>query len=212
MEGTATATAKVPASTPAEKIMASTAPARPTWIKQLDKWQRKGAEIAKQDKKHQWQIADWMLQGVEIGEQAGKQKHKATTEMFNRAEQATGLDRSTLKTWASVARNMPRLLRDNRLSFYHHKEVADLKTDAEKKQWLKKAIDEKLSVAAFRKAIHATQGTPDPEPAPVTATKSVRPQFSAEQMAKIAKLAKAANKSEDDFVRDVVVAYLAKCQ
>jgi hypothetical protein len=206
--GTATAIASVPVGAPPQ--VAKQKPPKPTWIGKLEKWQSKGQEIAKQDRKLQWEIADWMLDGVEISEQAGKQKNKVTSEMLSRAEKATGLDRSTLKTWASVARNVTKLLRNNRLSFYHHKEVADL-TETEKREWLEKAVADKLSVAALRNAIHASKGTSENQTAK-TGPKNVRPIFTSEELGKIKHLAKRANKTEDDFVRDIVREYLAKCQ
>lgn len=204
---TATVRAKVPSPKPPK---AKAGP--PTWIAKLDTWAKDGQELAKRDARHQWEIATWMFKGEGIAEQAGEEKtqKKVSGKMYNRAEKVTGLDRSTLKTWASVARNVSKLLRNNRLSFYHHKEVADLEP-REQKQWLEKAVTDKLSVAALRKAIHASKGTP--ERAPKTGTpKSVRPIFNDEQVAKISKLAKLAKKTDDDFVRDIVLEYLAKCQ
>ena len=62
---------------------------------------------------------------------AGKVKRSA----YEVALTATGLDLSTLQTYAHVARHVPRLLRNEALSWEHHKTVAKLDEHGQQ-QWL----------------------------------------------------------------------------
>jgi hypothetical protein len=60
--------------------------------------------------------------------------------LYDAALAATGLDRTTLQSYAYVARCVPRSLRNEHLSWEHHKAVAKLEED-EQERWLKVALD-----------------------------------------------------------------------
>lgn len=60
---------------------------------------------------------------------------RITRQRYDEAHASTGIDLATLKTYAHVSRRVPLLLRNNLLSWEHHKAVAKLKA-AELTRWL----------------------------------------------------------------------------
>ena len=71
------------------------------------------------------------------------------------------MDRTTLHNYAYVARHVPRSLRNEALSWEHHKKVAKLKDEAEKARWLTLAADRQArrpadsSLRRFARSIEA---------------------------------------------------------
>ncbi len=114
-------------------------------------------------------IGDWLVYGEDHfrGQQRlpGFEKEsvgsrKVSPEIYQEALRLTGLDRTTLMTYAYVARRVPSSLRNEQLSWEHHKAVAKLTVD-QQKQWLEIAEtqgDEQLgpvSTRRLRKSITA---------------------------------------------------------
>ena len=60
----------------------------------------------------------------------------------------------TLRDFKWVAEKIPLSVRTDILSFDHHRRVAPLKP-AEQKKWLRRAVDEEMTVAELRRAIRA---------------------------------------------------------
>ena len=95
-------------------------------------------------------IGDWLVYGEDHFR--GQQRlpgfendsigsRRISAEIYNEALRLTGLDRSTLITYAYVARRVPPSLRNEQLSWEHHKAVAKL-DEEEQKRWLQIALDE----------------------------------------------------------------------
>lgn len=114
-------------------------------------------------------IGDWLVYGEDHfrGQQRlpGFEKEpvgsrRVSPEIYQEALRLTGLDRTTLMTYAYVARRVPSSLRNEQLSWEHHKAVAKLTVD-QQKQWLEIAEthgDEQLgpvSTRRLRKSITA---------------------------------------------------------
>lgn len=106
-------------------------------------WEAQGRKLAGMGRKHQWEVAGWILVG----------DTRWGGEAYDTAEQLTGYSRKTLIEWAYVARNCS--IRMDQLSFGHHQVVAALEP-IQQEQWLKKAAEwpgSPLSVSGLRKAI-----------------------------------------------------------
>ena len=88
-------------------------------------------------------IGDWLIYGDErFAREGGKLHRRIKTGDYKLAVAATGLDRTTLQTYVHVARRVPPELRQEALSWEHHKAVAPLKPD-EQQEWLE-VVKEKL--------------------------------------------------------------------
>lgn len=62
------------------------------------------------------------------------------SDLYDAALAATGLDRTTLHAYAYVSRQVPRSLRNEELSWEHHKAVAKLE-EPDQKRWLQIALE-----------------------------------------------------------------------
>lgn len=94
-------------------------------------------------------VGDWLIYGEDVfspqleldikieGEDpnAPRPAKRVTRERYDTAHAATGMDLATLKNYAHVSRRVPLSLRNNLLSWEHHKAVAKLKAD-ELTHWL----------------------------------------------------------------------------
>ena len=89
-------------------------------------------------------VGDWLTYGedmfsggrdfpeIDAGPRAAKRISQGS---YDEAIKATGIDLTTLKTYVHVSRRVPRLLRNNLLSWEHHKAVAKLK-GPDQSRWL----------------------------------------------------------------------------
>lgn len=85
----------------------------------IEEWQTCGQFIKDAEQSVQFWIGDWLNYGEKT---YGKVQ-------YEQAIQQTGLDYQTLRTYKYVASNVPMLLRSNKLSYYHHREVANMKRE-----------------------------------------------------------------------------------
>jgi hypothetical protein len=177
------------------------------WAEKIEQWKQKAAKLGKRESQHQWEIASWMLEGETLAAQAGPKKREEQGKVYDIAEEATGLERSTLRDWAYVARNVAPSLRNDALSFHHHKQVAGL-TPSQQEKWLRQAVDERLSVAALRKTIRTTQEGGSAK----LKTDRVLSLFNDDEQKKLKRAAQRAKKTPTQFVHDVVMEYLATCK
>jgi len=97
-------------------------------------------------------IGDWLIYGEAHFAKPGKQPaRRVDSAAYERAMAATGLDRSTLITYAYVARRVPSSLRNEDLSWEHHKAVAKLEA-RDQTRWLKTALSgDKSGVVSTRR-------------------------------------------------------------
>lgn len=102
-------------------------------------------------------IGDWLVYGqTQFASTTAKKAARVSTDDYAAAVEATGLDHTTLATYAYVARRVPRSLRHENLSWEHHKVVAKLE-EGQQARWLKVAADsgERISTRRLRKSILA---------------------------------------------------------
>jgi hypothetical protein len=97
-------------------------------------------------------IGDWLIYGEAHFAKPGKQPaRRVGSAAYERAMAATGLDRSTLITYAYVARRVSASLRNEDLSWEHHKAVAKLEA-RDQTRWLKTALNgDKSGVVSTRR-------------------------------------------------------------
>lgn len=91
-----------------------------------------------------------LLPGIRPGPSRAVGRHQYET-----ARAATGIDEAVLANYAYVARNVPRSLRRDSLSWDHHRAVAKLKEESEQSRWLDIAVEEYLSSRRLRASIIA---------------------------------------------------------
>jgi hypothetical protein len=106
-------------------------------------------------------IGDWLIYGEAHFAKPGKEPaRRVDSAAYERAMAATGLDRSTLITYAYVARRVPSSLRNEDLSWEHHKAVAKLEA-RDQTRWLKTALSGDksgvVSTLRLRKSITANR-------------------------------------------------------
>ena len=116
----------------------------------FEEWQSMAARFGAAMSSAAFVIGDWLVYGEDHFR--GQQRlpgfeddsipsHRVSSEIYNEALRLTGLDRSALITYAYVARRVPSSLRNEQLSWEHHKAVAKL-DEEEQKRWLQIALDE----------------------------------------------------------------------
>lgn len=114
----------------------------------FEEWADLGQRIACAGRSLGFLIGDWINYG---------ESRKDYGEKYSEALVATGLEYITLKHYSRVARNVDRVTRITQLSFEHHRKVAMLEPE-EQKRWLKvakKALDngKPLSTRRLAKSI-----------------------------------------------------------
>jgi len=96
----------------------------------FEEWSEFGRTIGRGMQTVAWYIGDWLLFGEAQFEK------KVSSEAYDAAVAATGLDRTTLKTYTSVCRSIPASERVERLSFDHHKTLAPMPKE-KREEWVK---------------------------------------------------------------------------
>jgi len=102
-------------------------------------------------------IGDWLIYGeTRFAKEGGKPSRRVCGEDYERAISATGLDLSTLQSYAHVARKVQLATRHEALSWEHHKAVAKLK-ERDQVRWLRIAAEAGGAVSSrrLRKSINA---------------------------------------------------------
>jgi hypothetical protein len=109
-------------------------------------WLDAGAKVAKVVDSSAWCLGDWLAYGE--SQYAGR---------YRLAVDRVGLSYQTLRNFAWVARRFPLSRRRDKLTFYHHMEVARLST-GEQDHWLERAVGEGWSVRELRHRLQAPGG------------------------------------------------------
>ncbi len=76
--------------------------------------------------------------------------------MYDEVAKDTGIDKGTLKDYKNISKHVEKEVRTSDLSFSHHKQVAFLKPDKQK-EFLDRAVEEKLSVRELRNEVRKEQ-------------------------------------------------------
>lgn len=104
-------------------------------------WKLLGKVLERLEGAIQWLIGDWVLQA----------EYK-WGEKYDVVAQKTGYSPATLKDYVYVARNVKMSVRTDKLSFGHHKRVADL-PEEDQRAWLEWAVSQNASISQLRKAL-----------------------------------------------------------
>jgi hypothetical protein len=131
----------------------------------FDEWRNIASNIGTALRSAAFCIGDWLVYGED---KWGKQlalagmdapRGQVTSEAYTEAMALTGLDLSTLRTYASVCRTIPLAERDPRLSFEHHKALAPIPAP-KRPEWLAlvSAQTAPVSVRKLRASIRISGG------------------------------------------------------
>ncbi|MGH2974663.1 MAG: hypothetical protein ACRDLL_07340 [Solirubrobacterales bacterium] len=112
------------------------------WIPQGDlgqpEWLATGRRLGAIGRCSQWWIGDWIRYGS-----------SRWGEKYAEAARITGYDVASLRNMSWVASQFDLSLRSDKLTWSHHVLLAPLEAD-EKRHWLDRAVEERLSVADLR--------------------------------------------------------------
>jgi hypothetical protein len=99
----------------------------------------------------QWWIGDWLRFG-----------NARWGEKYTEAARITGYDSGSLRNMASIASQFSLSLRSDKLSYSHHVLLAPLEDDA-KREWIDRAIRDRLSVTDLRLELKASRSKGSPK-------------------------------------------------
>ena len=120
---------------------------RIAWIPQSDlehtDWLATGRRLGAIGRCSQWWIGDWVRYGT-----------ARWGEKYAEAARVTGYDVASLRNMAWVASRFDLSLRNDKLTWSHHVLLAPFETDAQR-EWLRRASEERLSVADLRIELRA---------------------------------------------------------
>lgn len=103
----------------------------------LDEWKSLGQSLRQVEGSVQFWIGDW----ARFGEKQGFTGKYVSPKVYDELEEITGLNRQTIQQYKSTATMLDSNLRNDNLSFTHHRAVAPLPTE-QQKEFLQKASDE----------------------------------------------------------------------
>ena len=108
----------------------------------LDDWRDLGTQIGSGARSMAFVIGDWLVYAEGSNGRGAFEEYLSPSQnvpgwLYAEGSRLTGMDVATLANYAYVARNVPRRVRNDRLSWEHHKKTAKLRDDAEKVRWLK---------------------------------------------------------------------------
>ncbi len=109
-------------------------------------WAELGGKLGTAGRSVGFLIGDWLNYGEAKGPRfygAKEDENGEKPNIYSSAMRITGLDYKTLSDFASVSRKVEFPLRNGNLAFEHHKKIAPLKTDEEKRKWLQVAEKER---------------------------------------------------------------------
>jgi hypothetical protein len=128
----------------------------------LKSWEQRGINFSKAHTNMRWEIGDWMVDGKKgLGEMPGDPSN-----VYAYAENITAMARGTLRDLASTADRCRTSVRADELSWSHHRVVVNeipKADDATLKRWLKRAVEETMSVATLKASIRQ-EAWPKPKP------------------------------------------------
>ena len=128
-------------------------------------WREIGQRIGQAMQSAAFIIGDWLVYGEGRVTQGTfwsdiPAKDKIPIKVYEEAVEITGMDLRTLITYAYVSKNVPKSLRNEHVSWEHHKKVAKIRDDSEKIRWLKiteenHLANEPLSTRRLARSIEA---------------------------------------------------------
>lgn len=128
-------------------MRSSSALSKIAWVPRRDlghtDWLATGRRLGAIGRCSQWWIGDWVRYGT-----------ARWGEKYAEAARVTGYDVASLRNMAWVASRFDLSLRNDKLSWSHHVLLAPLDADAQR-EWLRRASEERLSVADLRLELRA---------------------------------------------------------
>ena len=125
----------------------------------FEEWSALAPQLGTAVKSMAFVIGDWLVYGEDhftpgSGKATTAPRSQIPAERFELVRSATGIDAGTLRNYAYVSRRVPISLRNEALSWEHHKTVAKLAAPAQQ-HWLSVAASssEKISSRRLRESI-----------------------------------------------------------
>jgi hypothetical protein len=135
----------------------------------FDAWQGIGQNFGVALQAAAWCIGDWLVYGerkwgkqlLMDGEEFDAAAGRVPAAAYDAAINSTSLDRSTLKSYASVCRSIPKVERCEALTFTHHAALAPLQRE-QRDKWLKVVAQQPSppSVKRLRMSMRIAGATP----------------------------------------------------
>ena len=124
----------------------------------VEEWQELATSIGEAASSIAFIVGDWLVYGQSLFGTDGDPDRKVDHPSYQLALKATGLDLSTLQNYAYVSRNMPFSLRNERLSWEHHRLMAKL-PEGEQQDWIEACVAEedagrRMSTRRLRKSLN----------------------------------------------------------
>lgn len=118
------------------------------WVarEELDRkdWESAGRKLGAIGRGTQWWIGDWLRYG-----------NARWGEKYTKAAEITGYDVGSLRNMAWVSSQFDLSLRSGELSWSHHAILAPFE-EKQKREWLQRAKEERLSVSGLRSELRST--------------------------------------------------------
>jgi hypothetical protein len=107
----------------------------------FEEWQQAGNRIARAANSAAWYLGDWLAYG-----------EFQYTDRYRSVIDTVGVSYQTLRNYAWVARRFSLSRRRDKLTFYHHMEVARL-PEEDQDHWLDQAVEQNWSVHRLRRQL-----------------------------------------------------------
>ena len=163
---------KCPIQLPSSKVTISRIGMRITAELTFDEWRALAGTLGDAARAVGFVVGDWLVYGQGLFGTDGFPDKRVDEASYQFALAATGLDRSTLQNYAYVSRSIPYSLRNERLSWEHHRVLAKLPEDKQS-HWIDACIAEedagrRISTRRLRKSLSlgriATAADLEPDP------------------------------------------------
>jgi len=124
----------------------------------VEEWQELATSIGEAASSIAFIVGDWLVYGQSLFGTDGDPDRKVDHPSYQLALKATGLDLSTLQNYAYVSRNVPYSLRNERISWEHHRLMAKL-PEGEQQDWIEACVAEedagrRMSTRRLRKSLN----------------------------------------------------------
>jgi len=132
----------------------------------FDLWREEGVRLLFEATAHQWAIAEWIMRGEDMKEIASDTRDQRFKHaIYSAASDIFDFTVNMVKDYAYVARNVPPEIRVEELSFGHHKLVASLSPELQRK-FLTEMQTGRLTIGDSKRRIRheLNQGQPKPKP------------------------------------------------
>jgi hypothetical protein len=143
----------------------------------VEEWQELANGIGEAARSIAFIVGDWLVYGQNLFGTDGDPDRRVDHPSYQLALHATGLDLSTLQSYAYVSRKVPYSLRSERLSWEHHRLLAKL-PEGDQRDWIDACVAEedagrRMSTRRLRKSLNLGRIATDQDMEPDAADKGV---------------------------------------